>query len=77
MIPTLTMSADVRPTAEFNERCDNLVEKWASGQVPYKEILKNIAALTLDAAVRNHGADQGRIEQVIGLVESQRGSPKC
>lgn len=74
MISTLTMSADVAPTSEFEERCDKLVEKWSSGQLPYKEVLKEIAALTLNAAVRNHGADQGRVEQVVGQVESQRGN---
>ena len=74
MISTLTMSADVAPTAEFEDRCTNLVDSWASGKLPYKEVLKDIAALTLDAAVRNHGADQGRVEQVVGQVESQRGN---
>lgn len=74
MISTLRMSADVAPTPEFEEKCQNLIERWSSGQLPHKEMLKEIAGLTLDAAYRNHGADQGRVEQVIGQVEGQRGN---
>jgi tetratricopeptide (TPR) repeat protein len=74
MISTLTVSADVEPTSEFEDRCRRTVDNWASGHLPYKEVLKEIAGLTLNAIYRNHSADQGRVEQVIGQVESQRGN---
>lgn len=74
MISTLTVSADVEPTLEFEDRCRRTVDDWASGHLPYKEVLKEIAGLTLNAIYRNHSADQGRAEQVIGQIESQRGN---
>jgi tetratricopeptide (TPR) repeat protein len=62
------------PTAEFNERCINLLRQWDTGRISSKELLNQLAELSREATSANHAANQGRVEHLQGYVHHYLGN---
>lgn len=71
---TITIVLDREPTADFQAKCLDVTYQWEGGKLPYTEARQMLSALTQDASLRGHLADQGRVEQVIGYIEVVRGN---
>lgn len=65
---------DREPTADFQTKCLDVANQWEEGKLPYIEARQSLMALAQDANQRGHLADQGRVEQVIGYIEVERGN---
>jgi tetratricopeptide (TPR) repeat protein len=66
--------APQEPTAEFNERCINLLRQWDTGKISSRELLSQLADLSREATSANHAANQGRVEHLQGYVHHYLGN---
>jgi tetratricopeptide (TPR) repeat protein len=64
---------DQDPTPEFNNFCLNIIRKWESGELPFKEAIAIIAAKSQEAETSTHLANQGRAEHAMGYLQHFRG----
>lgn len=69
----MSQTIEVEPTPEFNEVVVNVLRRWTTGELPFKEALALIAASLQEADVAGHVANQGRAEQALGYLQHYRG----
>jgi tetratricopeptide (TPR) repeat protein len=65
---------DPEPTPEFNERCLDITAQWEGGSLPFNDAALSLAELGKEALARNHLANQGRVEQLLGYMQGYRGN---
>jgi tetratricopeptide (TPR) repeat protein len=65
---------DVEPTPEFYARSLEIMNQWQSGELPFEQANAALTAMEQAAVAANHLANQGRIEQILGYVQSYRGN---
>lgn len=65
---------DIEPTPEFNQRCLDVIRRWEGGDLPYKEAIAQVTALSQEAVEANHIANEARAEQLLGLIQHYRGN---
>ena len=65
---------DTEPTPEFYSRSMSIMSGWQSGALPFAEVERQLLDLNKEAATGNHLANQGRIEQILGVIQSYRGN---
>ncbi len=71
----LTMSQTMNvqePTEEFNARVRDVVDRWESGDLPFKDALDLMQALEREAREAPHHANQGRVEVLMGVMQGYR-----
>ncbi len=65
---------DVDPTPDFYQRSIDLLHRWQNGELPLENTLAGMAQLNQEAQRSGHLANQGRIEQILGVVQSYIGN---
>lgn len=60
---------DAEPTAEFNDACMDIIQRWEQGVLPTKDALDQIEALERKARQENHRGNQGRAEHLLGYLQ--------
>lgn len=65
---------DSEPTPEFYSRSMRVVNQWQSGDLPYAEAERTLKDMNREAVSANHLANQGRVEQLLGVMQSYRGN---
>jgi tetratricopeptide (TPR) repeat protein len=71
---TTALIQDTEPTPEFYARSMAIMNRWQSGELPFEEASQSLALMNQEAVVDNHLANQGRIEQILGVMQSYRGN---
>lgn len=65
---------DTEPTPEFYAHSMSIMNRWQSGALPFAEVERQLSDLYKEASADNHLANQGRIEQILGVIQSYRGN---
>jgi tetratricopeptide (TPR) repeat protein len=65
---------DANPTPDFYARSMTIVNRWQTGELPFQEAIEATHALGREALASNHLANQGRVEQLLGYLQSLRGN---
>jgi ATP/maltotriose-dependent transcriptional regulator MalT len=60
------------PTEEFNGRLNAIFDKWERNELPAKEALAQIEAMSREAQADGHAANQGRAELLLGVLQGYR-----
>lgn len=64
---------DQDPTPEFNDYCLSVIQRWASGELPFKEAVAMVTTKQQEALTSDHIANQGRAEHAMGYLQHFRG----
>jgi tetratricopeptide (TPR) repeat protein len=60
------------PTPEFNNRCTELLQRWQSGELPFKDAVQKMELLSREAQDRGLPANHGRAELLLGVMQGYR-----
>lgn len=60
------------PTEEFNARLGAIFDKWERNELPAKEALAQLEAMSREAQADGHAANQGRAELLLGVLQGYR-----
>ena len=60
------------PTEEFNARLSAIFDKWERNEIPAKDALAQIEAMSQEAQADGHAANQGRAELLMGVLQGYR-----
>lgn len=71
---TTALIQDTDPTPEFYARSIAIMNRWQSGELPFDSAAEFLAEMNQEALLDNHLANQGRIEQILGVMQSYRGN---
>ncbi|MEO8609811.1 MAG: tetratricopeptide repeat protein [Chloroflexota bacterium] len=71
---TTALIQDAEPTPEFYSRSITIMNRWQSGELPFDDAAQSLALMNQEAVLDNHLANQGRIEQIMGVMQSYRGN---
>lgn len=63
---------NIEPTPEFNARCMHILDRWESGELPFKDAVDQMNALGRTAVERGHLVDHGRVELLLGTLQGYR-----
>jgi tetratricopeptide (TPR) repeat protein len=62
------------PSPEFYARSIAILNRWQSGELPFDEAEQNLVEMNQEALSANHLANQGRVEQILGVMQGYRGN---
>jgi tetratricopeptide (TPR) repeat protein len=60
------------PTPEFNNRCTELLQRWQSGDLPFKDAVTRMESLSREAQESKIPANHGRAELLLGVMQGYR-----
>ena len=66
--------AKQEPTPEFDRGCVEVIKSWREGQLTFREAAASLTQYLQQATATGQLANQGRAEQVLGVLQGQRGN---
>lgn len=69
-----TAPHDSEPTPDIDQLCLSTVQRWESGELPYKEALTLLTEKENEMALSGHLANQARINHILGYLQHYRGN---
>jgi tetratricopeptide (TPR) repeat protein len=72
MCAASAVQPEQEPTPEFNNRCTELLQRWQSGELPFKDAVQKLEALAREAQASDKPANHGRAELLLGVMQGYR-----
>jgi len=69
-----TASQDSEPTPDIDQLCLTTVQRWESGELPFKEALALLTEKEAEMGIAEHRANQARINHILGYLQHYRGN---
>lgn len=68
------MAQDQHAEPAFEQRCMEIIQQWQRGELPFMQASEQFMVLRQEAENAKHDANLGRVEVLMGVMQSHRGN---
>jgi tetratricopeptide (TPR) repeat protein len=72
MVSSNSTSFEKEPTPELETQCNEIIRQWQAGELPFRDAAIAMNILREEAIVKNHFANEGRVEYLLGYMQGYR-----